>query len=103
MIPDGAIEILSWTLTLSTPHDLPAALSPVARSGGAKAIGRRSVFDVATEAFAEVPVYARTDLARGQTVAGPALIVEDETTTFLSARFDAHVDAAGSIVLERRT
>ena len=103
VIPDGAIEVLSWTLTLSTPHDLPAALSPVARIGGAKAIGRRSVFDVATEAFAEVPVYARTDLARGQTVAGPALIVEDETTTFLSARFDAHVDAAGSIVLERRT
>ncbi len=103
VIPDGAIEVLSWTLTLSTPHDLPAALAPVARSGGAKAIGRRSVFDVATEAFAEVPVYARTDLARGQTVAGPALIVEDETTTFLSARFDAHIDAAGSIVLERRT
>ena len=103
VIPDGAIEVLSWTLTLSTPHDLPAALGPVARSGGAKAIGRRSVFDAATEAFVEVPVYARTDLAPGQTVAGPALIVEDETTTFLSARFDAHIDAAGSIVLERRT
>ena len=103
VIPDGAIEVLSWTLTLSTPHDLPAALAPVARSGGARAIGRRSVFDAATETFAEVPVYGRADLAPGQTVAGPALIVEDETTTFLSARFDAHIDAAGSIVLERRT
>ena len=103
VIPDGAIEVLSWTLTLSTPHDLPAALAPVARSGGARAIDRRSVFDAEAEAFAEVPVYGRADLAPGQTVAGPALIVEDETTTFLSARFDAHIDAAGSIVLERRS
>ena len=57
----------------------------------------------ATEAFAEVPVYARTGLAAGHIVSGPALIVEDETTTFLSARFDARIDSIGSIVLERRS
>ena len=102
VIPDGAIEVLSWTLTLSTSHRLPAALGPAPRLGGAKPIGRRPVFDAATEAFSDVPVYSRADLKIGETVAGPALIAEDETTTFLSAKFDAHIDAAGSIVLERR-
>jgi N-methylhydantoinase A len=102
VIPDGAIEILSWTLTLSTPNSLPKALAAVARGSGAAAIGKRPVFDAASEAFADVPVYRRPDLDPGQTVAGPALIVEDETTTFVSARFDAAIDAAGSIVLERR-
>ena len=102
VIPDGAIEILSWTLTLSTAQGLPAALSPVARTGTVAPVGHRRVFDAASEAFAEIPVYRRADLAPGNTVTGPALIAEDETTTFLSSRFDAHVDAAGSIVLERR-
>ena len=102
IIPDGAIEILSWTLTLSTPNELPKALAAAPKRDGARPIGRRQVFDAATEAFVEVPVYARTDLAPGQAFAGPALIVEDETTTFLSARFDARIDSSGSIVLERR-
>ena len=103
VIPDGAVEILSWTLTLSTPNALPKALAGVGRKDGAAAIGTRPVFDATTEAFAEVAVYRRPDLDLGQTVAGPALIVEDETTTFVSARFDAAIDAAGSIVLERRS
>ena len=103
IIPSGAIEILSWTLTLSTPSELPKAAAPVPKRDGAKPIANRQVFDAATEAFAEVPVYARTTLAAGHVVPGPALIVEDETTTFLSARFDARIDSSGSIVLERRS
>jgi N-methylhydantoinase A len=102
IIPDGAIEVLSWTLTLSTANTLPQALAAVVRREAATPVGRRPVFDAATEAFVEVPVYSRPDLASGQTVPGPALIAEDETTTFVSARFDAAIDAAGSIVLERR-
>jgi N-methylhydantoinase A len=102
IIPDGAIEILSWTLTLSTARELPPALAPVARREGARPAGSRRVFDAESERFAEVPVFWRIDLAPGQTVAGPALIAEDETTTFVSGRFDARLDAAGSIVMERR-
>ena len=103
IIPEGAIEILSWTLTLSTSNELPKTAAAAPKRDGAKPIGSRQVFDAATEAFAEVPVYARTGLAAGHIVSGPALIVEDETTTFLSARFDARIDSIGSIVLERRS
>ena len=31
-----------------------------------------------------------------------ALIVEDETSTFVSVSFEAHIDGAGSIVMERK-
>ena len=34
-------------------------------------------------------------------VTGPAVIVEDETSTFVSASFDAHVDGDGCIVMDR--
>jgi N-methylhydantoinase A len=33
---------------------------------------------------------------------GPAIIAEDETSTFVPASFDARIDAAGCIVMERR-
>jgi len=42
------------------------------------------------------------ELAPGATIAGPAVIAEDETSTFVSTSFDAHIDGAGSIVMERK-
>ena len=38
----------------------------------------------------------------GARVPGPAIIAEDETSTFITASFDARIDAAGCIVMERR-
>ena len=46
--------------------------------------------------------YRRADLVPGDTVRGPALIVEPQTTTFVSPRFDARIDTAGNIVMTRR-
>jgi N-methylhydantoinase A len=50
----------------------------------------------------EIPLYRREDMAPGATIAGPAVIAEDETSTFVSNSFDAHIDGAGSIVMERK-
>jgi N-methylhydantoinase A len=41
-------------------------------------------------------------MTSGATIAGPAMIAEDETSTFVSASFDAYIDGAGSIVMERK-
>jgi N-methylhydantoinase A len=51
----------------------------------------------------EMPIYWRPDMVIGARIAGPALIAEDETTTFVSRSFDATIDAARSIVLTRKT
>jgi N-methylhydantoinase A len=50
----------------------------------------------------EIPLYRREDMAPGATITGPAVIAEDETSTFVSTNFDAHIDGAGSIVMERK-
>ncbi len=100
-IPDGEIEILSFSLTLSQavappgapPAPPPAAGDPPARTrevtlaGG----GRRAV-----------PVFARADLAEGVAVDGPCLVEEQTTTTVVSARFRAALDGAGNLVLTAR-
>ena len=50
----------------------------------------------------DVPLYRRADLAPGTVIAGPAVIVEDETTTVVSAAFAARVSAEGHLFLERQ-
>jgi N-methylhydantoinase A len=44
-------------------------------------------------------MYERAGLAPGTAIPGPALIVEDGTSTYVSPSFDAAVDAGGALVL----
>ncbi|MSP88864.1 MAG: hydantoinase/oxoprolinase family protein [Alphaproteobacteria bacterium] len=103
IIPGGEIEILSWSAVAGTEGAKPVRLvAPVPRPT-AKPSGRRAVYDAAAGRTADLPVYKRVDLAPGDRLAGPALIAEDATTTFVSARFDATIDAAHNIVLTAKS
>ena len=51
--------------------------------------------------MADAPVYLRSDLHVGARVPGPALITEEQTTTVVTAGWQAAIDAHGSIVLSR--
>jgi N-methylhydantoinase A len=102
-IPDADIEVLTWAMTIGTseatqePVAVPAAMAAPAPSG------RRPVFDPPSQTFHDIPQYRRSDLSPGMRVAGPAIIAEDETSTFVSASFGARIDASGFIVLERNS
>jgi N-methylhydantoinase A len=101
VIPDADIEILTWAITVSTGSVLPEALGAAEPSDAPCAAARRRVFDPSANAWSEIPLYRREDLAPGMRLAGPAIIAEDETSTFVSARFSATLNAAGYIVMER--
>ncbi|HEY8874524.1 MAG TPA: hydantoinase/oxoprolinase family protein, partial [Stellaceae bacterium] len=103
VIPGVEVEILSWVLLLSgpVPHDEGAVLAPPPVSHPAPA-RRRAVFDPDNAEFIEVAIYERASLAPGAIIPGPAIIVEDETSTVISRLFDARVDAFGYIELTRR-
>jgi N-methylhydantoinase A len=49
-----------------------------------------------------VPCHKREDLISGDFIAGPALIIESQTTTLVSPAFDATLDRVGNIVLTSR-
>lgn len=102
-IPDAAIEVLSWSVTVSTEVRRPEVVTPPRRQPPPRPVGTRRFFDARLSQHVEVPVYWRNDLVPGSTVTGPAIIAEDETSTFVSATFEAWLDAAGGIVLERKT
>ena len=101
-IPGAAIEVLSWSVLATTDARNPPAVAAVARKPAGKAVGSRRFFDGRAGEVIEIPLYRREDMAPGATIAGPAVIAEDETSTFVSNSFDAHIDGAGSIVMERK-
>ena len=101
-IPGMEVEILTWTLGVASPTERPAGLPmPSARPAPAPHSHRR-VFDASKTDFLDYPIYLRDDLGVGVRFPGPALIVEDQTTTVVSPNFDAAIDGHGYILLQRR-
>jgi N-methylhydantoinase A len=121
-IPGVDIEILSWVVRVaaSAPRTEEAAAAPRTEEAASaprmgKAVeaengnvlepspeGERPVFDPASGAFLQTPIYRREALAPGARISGPAVIAEDETSTVVTPAFDATVDGDGNIVLIRR-
>jgi N-methylhydantoinase A len=101
-IPGAAIEVLSWSVLVTTEARNPPEVAAVTRKPAGKAAGHRKFFDGRAGQFVEIPLYRREQMAPGAVIAGPAVIAEDETSTFISNSFDAHIDGAGSIVMERK-
>jgi len=101
-IPGAAIEVLSWSVLATTEPRNPARVAEVTRKPAGKAAGSRRFFDGRVGHLEEIPLYLREQMPPGTTIVGPAVITEDETSTFVSASFEAYIDGAGSIVMERK-
>lgn len=101
-IPGAAIEVLSWSVLVSTQARRPQPIASVAARRAGAPDGYRRFFDGRAGGMIDVPLYRRERMEAGMWVPGPAIIAEDETSTFVTASFDARIDAAGCIVMERR-
>ncbi len=103
IIPGVEVEILSWVLLLSAPSPIePATAPPLPASHTPQAARQRPVFDPETGEFVSVAIHDRRNLTPGAQIPGPAIIVEDETSTVITRLFDAMIDAFGYIELTRR-
>ncbi len=102
-VPGMTIEILNWLVTVSTPDASPDPIPACAGAGDAEPEGSRSIFCDLTGRRRKALLYRRDTLKSGQQLHGPALVVEAQTTTMISADFDATVDAAGNLILTRNS
>jgi len=103
VIPGVEVEVLSWVLLLSGPVPVDdGAAPPEPPRYNPQPARRRQVFDADAADFIEVAIYERAALVPGAAISGPAVIVEDETSTVVSRAFDARIDAYGYIELTRR-
>src|SRR3954447_1603326 len=101
-IPGAGIEALSWSVLISTQAHRPETMAPAQEKRAPSPDSSRPFFDGRAGASVDVPTYSRSRLEAGSRVPGPAIIAEDETSTFVTASFDACIDGAGCIVMERR-
>ena len=100
-IPNLEVEVLTWTLSLSTDR---SSLETIVGQGGYHAteiVGQRNVFDPATSTWVSANVFSRNNLQPGAQIAGPALLVEDETTTLVANGFNATINRRDQIVMTR--
>jgi len=99
-IPRLEVEAVSWTLALSQPRTSVAPATMPARMASGPPLGHVRIIDTAAGDPVQAAVFRRASLPQGAEVAGPAVIVEDGTSTILPAGFTAHVAADGEIIIE---
>ena len=118
-IPGQEREVLSWTLTVAARK--PESSAPTAdasdagngtgaggpagdlKAAAAPAAPTRQLFDPVLADYAAASVHRREELrlAPEEGLAGPAVIVEDQTTTVVPDGFRATVNPFGYLVLDR--
>ena len=100
-IPHLSVEALNWTLSLATDRPAAEAVAEATERYTPEAEGARKLFDPASGDWIEASVYSRAVLLPGAKIAGPAILVEDETTTLVTNGFAAAVNGLGQIVLTK--
>jgi len=101
-LPDLDIEVVTWSVTMSGAADPVVAARAVKAGPAPKAIGQRDVYEPALGKVVPMPVYWRFDMMPGATIAGPAVITEDETTSIVPAAFNATLNDLGYIVMDEK-
>ncbi len=111
-IPGLDVEVLSWTLSLSTTAapvervELDATSNELRRESSPSpedSVARRLLYDSSSKRMIEASCLRRDELdGVCEAVRGPALITEDQTTTVLPVGFVAYLTPPGDLVLERR-
>jgi N-methylhydantoinase A len=100
-VPGMTIEILNWAVRVST---VPRSTTITAKAGVSRVASpatHRTIRCDETGVPIRTAVFERGALGPGARLDGPALIVEPQTTTLVSADFSAAVDPAGNLILTR--
>ena len=101
-IPGLDAEILTWVVLISTEQESLAAPMEAPSGGTPESCGDRQLMDSQTGEFAVAQVYDRDQLRPGMEIAGPAVLVEKDTATVVSAAFDARIHRHGHVVMTRK-
>jgi N-methylhydantoinase A len=100
---DGVdIEILAWTVTVSADVPQVKPMATVTYQPASPPSNWRDIFDVGQGAWIKAGLYHRSELPPGSNLAGPAIIVEESTSTVIGPGYDVVIAADASIVMTRR-
>ncbi|MDB9946197.1 hydantoinase/oxoprolinase family protein [Ascidiaceihabitans sp.] len=91
------VEITVWSVNATTPPEQVAQIALASDTGAATVAGQRALFDPALAAVTDAQVVLRDDMKTGQTVQGPAVVTEDETTIIVPSSRQVTAQPDGTI------
>jgi N-methylhydantoinase A len=94
---DKAIEVVNVRVLVRVPTPAPAHVVLPGDAAGAAACTTRRVRTAGLDV--DAPVFARASLARGQRIAGPAIVEEMSATTWVPPGWSGHVGRLGELDL----
>ena len=97
-----AIEAVSWAVNVTTPRPEVERIERTAAQRDIHTTRMRPIHDTTTDEFVEAAVVERDDLQPGDRVKGPAVIVESQTTTWLTTGHQAVLQADGCLRVTRQ-
>jgi N-methylhydantoinase A len=103
-IPNLSVEALTWTLLL-TSSSVSTVADPVTSDGAPRPApieGSKQIFDVELGEFVTASTILRKTMGPGSTFSGPAIVMEDQTTTYVPSGFDGIVSSGAHLLLQRR-
>jgi N-methylhydantoinase A len=100
VIPRLEVEAVTWTLSLAEPHELPRRLPIPQDAGAAAPAGQCRIVETTSGEAVDASLFIRAALRRGARVTGPAVIVEDGTSTIVPSATIARISAGDDIVIE---
>ena len=102
-VPGMTIEVLNWGIEVASQGKDLRRFTAADAYQTAKTQGKRRIYCQVEGNWRDADVYHRSTLKHGDALTGPALIVEPQTTTFVSSDFSARIDGGGNILLQRET
>ncbi len=102
VVPGMEIEILNWSVSVSAEGAAPPDRRSDPTLRWITASETRPILCDVTRQWRPAGVFDRAALSPGDAIQGPALIIEPQTTSFVSADFTARIDNAGLIWMTKR-
>jgi N-methylhydantoinase A len=96
------IEIMNWSVQVRSELLQSARVAQAGAGVARKSDETRRIFDAREQRFVEAGVYQRDELQSGDLVDGPAVIIERETSTVITSRYQAVRQTDGCLLLTQK-
>ena len=93
------IEIMTWSVQVRSELAEKEPVTPVGVEKPRYSDERRRIYDAREQRFVDAAVFQRDALNPGDLICGPAVVIESETSTIVTNRYQAVLQNDGCLLL----